>query len=110
MFLSRTEHIFTRSERISTRSENIFPRRKHIFTRNERILNLQRTKIALVVRTTQADESIHCLLTESMDIVEYLDRDYMDAQAYLDLRCLHIASWPVFTHCVLFVISSRKHT
>ena len=44
---------------------------------------------------TQADQSLHFPLTESMDIVSYVDEqitsrsDCTDVHAHLDLRCSH---------------------
>ena len=50
-------------------------------------------------------DNLHCLLTESMDIVVYVNKQRMprsdctDAQAHLDLRCSHMA-YRFFSHLV----------
>ena len=50
----------------------------------------------------QADQGLHCPLPESMDTVVYIDKrrmsrsDCMDANAHLDLRCLHSTQEPFY--------------
>ena len=66
-------------------------------------------KIRLDINFAQADLGLHCLLTESVDTVVYVDKqemprsDCVDAQADLDLRKLHKNPFCAL-HIILWVI------
>ena len=61
----------------------------------------------------QVEQDLHCLLTESMDIVEHVDKKrmsipgVMDLHAHLDVRCSQMAKMP-FSHVAHYVLMCHK--